>query len=309
MAADMKAVKLRMKSIESTRQITRAMDLVAASKLRRFKERAEAIRPYFHILREALEDIAGENTDFSSCYTRKNAPERWLYVVMAGDRGLAGGYNANLFREFARQTRGKPLSALPIGKKATEYCRRAGIPLVTEAFSTAESLAAPDCARIAQLLCAAYRAGEYGHMALCYTAFRSVMTQVPEEMALLPLEDFGTNPSGQAKTQPGTATQPGMFEESSAVTNVSRPARPLILYEPDSESVFDAIVPEYLSGLLYGALCQSTASELAARRTAMDAATRNAGEMLEHLTLYYNRARQAGITQEITEIVAGAEHT
>lgn len=283
MAANMKAVKLRMKSIQSTMQITKAMELVASSKLRKAKERADASRPYFQILHNTLAEIAAGNTDFSSLYTRAGANDKWCYVVIAGDRGLAGGYNANLFKELERQAQGKEYEVLPVGKKAVEYFKRRKIKLVTEDFAEAGDISISDCFDIAKLLCRVFRAGTYGHIALCYTNFFSMLSQKPGVSSMLPFEDF-----------------------SSAKKDV-RKIRSLILYEPDSESVFDAIVPEYLAGLLYGAMCESVASELAARRTAMDAATKNAGEMIEQLSLYYNRARQASITQEITEIVAGAE--
>jgi F-type H+-transporting ATPase subunit gamma len=283
MAGNMKAVKLRMKSIQSTMQITKAMELVASSKLRKAKERADASRPYFKVLHDTLTDIAGGNTDFMSPYTKKGQSPRWCYVVIAGDRGLAGGYNANLFKTLESQVKDKEYDVLPIGKKAVEYCRHRGIGIVTEEFAEAADISVSDCFEIAKLLCSAYRAGEYGHMALCYTNFISMLSQKPGVTSMLPLEDFKKEEKEQEVI------------------------RSLILYEPDSESVFDAIVPEYLAGLIYGAMCESVASELAARRTAMDAASKNAGEMIEQLSLYYNRARQASITQEITEIVAGAE--
>ncbi|MGN0372538.1 MAG: ATP synthase F1 subunit gamma [Enterocloster sp.] len=283
MAANMKAVKLRMKSIQSTMQITKAMELVASSKLRKAKERADASRPYFQILHDTLTEIATGNTDFSSPYTKQSDNQKWCYVVIAGDRGLAGGYNSNLFKEMESQAKGKDYAVLPIGKKAVEYFKRRKVELVTESFAEAADISVSDCFEMARLLCRAFRAGEYGHIALCYTNFISMLSQKPGVSSMLPLEDFS--------------------REDKDVKKIHS----LILYEPDSESVFDAIVPEYLAGLLYGAMCESVASELAARRTAMDAATKNAGEMIEQLSLYYNRARQASITQEITEIVAGAE--
>ena len=135
MAANMKAVKLRMKSIQSTMQITKAMELVASSKLRRAKERADASRPYFHTLRDTLADIAAGNTDFSSVYTRSGKSGRWCYVVVAGDRGLAGGYNANLFKEMEAQMAGKDCIVLPNGKKALEYYKRRKVEILTEEFS------------------------------------------------------------------------------------------------------------------------------------------------------------------------------
>ena len=298
MAANMKAVKLRMKSIQSTMQITRAMELVASSKLRKAKERADASRPYFQILHNTLTEIAAGNTDFVSPYTKEGSSTRWCYVVIAGDRGLAGGYNSNLFKlvQSEAEKNGADYAVLPIGKKAVDHFHRR-TTLVTEEFAEAAEISVSDCFEIAKLLCKQYRSGEFGHIALCYTSFLSMLSQKPGISSLLPLSDF-TKEEKDSESEHGEGT---LQKETKAA------ARSLILYEPDSESVFNAIVPEYLAGLIYSAVCDSIASELAARRTAMDAATKNAGEMIKQLELYYNRARQAGITQEITEIVAGAE--
>ncbi|MCI9582552.1 ATP synthase F1 subunit gamma [Clostridiaceae bacterium] len=285
MAANMKAVKLRMKSIQSTMQITKAMELVASSKLRKAKERADLSRPYFQTLHDTLTDIASGNTDFTSPYTKASDSPKWCYVIIAGDRGLAGGYNSNLFKLLESQAKGKDYSILPIGKKAVDYCKRRKVHILTEEFAEAGDISVSDCFEMAKLLCSAYCKGDFGHIALCYTSFLSMLSQRPDVSSLLPLDDFTEKEDGHDPKH----------------------IRSLILYEPDSESVFNAIVPEYLAGLIYGAMCESVASELAARRTAMDAATKNAGEMIEQLSLYYNRARQASITQEITEIVAGAE--
>ena len=284
MAANMKAVKLRIKSVKSTMQITKAMELVAASKLRRAKERAERSKPYFDILHKALTEIANGNIDFSSPYAQKAKSDVWCYVVIAGDRGFAGGYNNNLFKRLESEAKDKAYCVLPIGKKAVEYCKRKGITLVTEAFSEAGDISVADCFEMARLLCREYKEGKYGHIAVCYTEFKSMMTQIPDLKRLLPLTELIDNTTQEEKKNYGQ-----------------------ILYEPDSSQVFDVIVPEYLAGLIYGAMSESVASELAMRRMTMDAATKNAGEMIEELNLYYNRVRQAGITQEITEIVAGAE--
>lgn len=285
MAANMKAVKLRIKSVQSTMQITKAMQLVAASKLRRAKEKAEKSKPYLNTLLETLVDIANGNHDFSSPYTKASDNEKWLYVVIAGDRGLAGGYNSNLFKFMEQETKGKEgYSVLPVGKKSVEYFKHRNIPLFTEEFSEVAKVTISDCFQIAKLICDAYSSGEFGHIFLCFTNFVSMLSQVPTSFSLLPLSDLQT----EEKASDGKA-------------------RELILYEPDSETVFNAIVPEYLAGILYTSINISYASELAARRTAMEAATDNAEEMIETLSLYYNRARQASITQEITEIVAGAE--
>ncbi len=282
MAANMKAVKLRIKSVQSTMQITKAMELVASSKLRKAKERAEICYPYFTELHDTLKTIANGNTEFTSVYAKEADNDKYCYVVMAGDRGLAGGYNSNLFKAFEAESAGKDYVVLPIGKKAVEYFRRSKAEILTEQFAEISEISIGGCFEIAKLLCREFGEGKFGHIKLCYTKFVSMLTQQPEVFSMLPLTDL-------------------------AEDNDLSDRQDLILYEPDSNAVFDAIVPEYLAGLIYGGVCEGFASELAARRTAMDAATKNAGEMIEKLNLYYNRARQASITQEITEIVAGAE--
>lgn len=284
MAANMKAVKLRIKSVQSTMQITKAMELVASSKLRKAKERAEVCRPYFKELHQTLCEIAKDNNDFSSIYAKDSKSEKYCYVVLAGDRGLAGGYNANLFKCLEAESMGKDYVVLPIGKKAVEYFRRKGIECITEEFAEIADISVADCFEMANLLCQEFKKGRFGHIELCYTKFVSMLSQQPEVFPMLPLHDL-------AEEQP----------------EAEKKYRELILYEPDSTTVFDAIVPEYLAGLIYGSVCEGLASELAARRTAMEAATSNAEEMIDKLNLYYNRARQASITQEITEIVAGSE--
>lgn len=282
MAANMKAVKLRIKSVQSTMQITKAMELVASSKLRKAKERAEVCRPYFETMHQTLVDIARGNTDFSSVYARESGNEKRCYVLIAGDRGLAGGYNTNLFKCLEAASVNQDFLVLPIGKKAVEYSKRNGFACVTESFGEIADVSVADCFEMANLLCGEFKKGEFGHIDLCYTKFVSMLSQQPSAIPVLPLKDLTDE------------------QDTKSIRN-------LILYEPDASEVFDAIVPEYLAGLIYGAVCESVASELAARRTAMEAATNNAEKMIEKLNLHYNRARQASITQEITEIVGGAE--
>ena len=165
MAANMKAVKLRMKSIQSTMQITKAMELVASSKLRKAKERAQVSKPCFEMLRDTLGQIASGNTDFMSPYTRESKSEKWCYVVIAGDRGLAGGYNSNLFKLVEEQVAGKEYEVMPIGKKTVEYFRRRNTGLMTEEFAEAADISIGDCFEMAKRICEGYRAGEYGHVA------------------------------------------------------------------------------------------------------------------------------------------------
>ena len=284
MAANMKSVKLRIKSIQNTMQITKAMELVASSKLRRAKEKAEHTKPYFRTLRKTLSEIANGNTDFSSPYTKENASDKWCYVLIAGDRGMAGGYNANLFRALEEEVKGKDFVLFPLGKKALEYGKQKHYSIVNDHYSSVGEFAGSDAYAVGKELCKAYREGSYGHVVFVYTDFISMMSQKVGSLSLLPLSDLKEETA----------------EEAKAIRN-------LILYEPSGEDVFNAIVTEYLAGLVYSGICTSVASELAARRTAMEAATDNAGEMIDKLSLFYNRARQASITQEITEIVAGAE--
>lgn len=274
-----KEIKNRIRSMQSTRQITKAMELVAASKLRKAQDQVNASRPYFLTLRETIDSIMCANREFSSPYLKEREGDRVLYVVIGGDRGLAGGYNSNVYKLVLAQAANAAI--LPMGKRVMEYFRSQGNPIYRQEWADAAQVSVADCFTIAKQLCRSYREGEFDRICVVYTNFVSVLSQVPATLQLLPLQ------------------RPRGAETPAQVT----------LYEPDSETVFDTIVPEYLGGVLYGALCESRASEQAARRTAMDAATKNADEMIEDLSLRYNRARQAAITQEITEIVAGAKRS
>ena len=281
MAGSMKDIKLRIKSVESTMQITKAMELVASSKMRRAKERVEHSRPYFETLYESLTKIAAADPRARNPYLRRDDIKRTLLVVIAGDRGLAGGYNANVFKQ-ADAAEG-PVTVLPIGKRSAEYFAHHEAGLFTPEVLMAADVSVSECFTLSHQITEGFLKGEYDAVKLCYTRFDSMMTQTATTLEVLPL-----------------TIEPTEAQKAEA-------RRSQILYKPSSEEVFGAIIPEYVAGVLYGAVCESVASELAARRTAMDAATKNAGEMIDHLNLYYNRARQAAITQEITEIVAGAE--
>ena len=281
--ASMKDIKLRIRSVESTMQITKAMELVASSKLRRAKERQERCRPYFTELKRTLDGIEAATSDFSSPYQEIRPVKKRCFIVIAGDRGLAGGYNSNVFKAVEQMMQGGgPACVLPIGKRTVEFFRRRRIEMLTESFSEAASISVSDCFTISDLVSKGYLAGQFDEVSIVYTRFVSMLTQTPACECLLPLE----------------------AHEVKRVSGV----RPLVLYEPSPHAVYDAIVPHYLAGMIYGAMCESVASQLGARRTAMDAASKNAAEMIEDLSLRYNRARQGAITQEITEIVAGAEH-
>ena len=282
MAGSMKDIKLRIKSVESTMQITKAMELVASSKMRRAKERVEHSRPYFETLHETLTKIAAADPRARNPYLRRDEVKRTLLIVIAGDRGLAGGYNSNVLKQAGAEE--GEVVVLPIGKRSAEYFVHHEVPLFTQEVLLAAEISVGECFQLSRQITEGYLKGEYDAVKICYTRFDSMMTQTAATMEVLPLS---IEPTEQQKAEA---------------------RRSQILYKPSSEEVFSAIIPEYVAGVVYGAVCESVASELAARRTAMDAATKNAGEMIDHLNLYYNRARQAAITQEITEIVAGAEN-
>ena len=274
-----KEIKNRIRSMESTKQITKAMEMVAASKLRHAQARVQDSRPYFQILHGTIADIVSANSEFSSPYLQKRTVKKSVYVVIAGDRGLAGGYNNNILKLAESEFSGKNVQVLPIGKKAVDYFRAHKVSMITEQYGSAADIEVGDCFSLAKQLCKMYLSGEADEIYIGYTNFVSVLSQTPSVMQMLPL--IGHQSDVQKKASD-------------------------IVYEPDSDAVFEAIVPEYLGGILYGALCESRASEQAARRTAMDAATQNADEMIADLSLKFNQARQAAITQEITEIVAGS---
>ena len=271
-----KEIKNRIRSMESTKQITKAMEMVAASKLRRAQAQVLSSRPYFEILYATIQNIMSQNQDTESAYLQARPVKKTLYVVIAGDRGLAGGYNSNILKMVASQMEGKDAVVLPIGKKAADYFRSHKVPMLNESYGVAEDISVGDCFTVSKLLCKAFLSGEVDEIHLAYTRFNSVLSQTATTMQMLPLK-----------------------AEAAAGQSVME-------YEPDSETVLSSIIPEYLGGIFYGALCESRASEQAARRTAMDSATQNAEEMIADLSLQFNRARQAAITQEITEIVAGS---
>ena len=275
-----KEIKTRIRSMESTKQITKAMEMVAASKLRRAQAQILASRPYFNILSSTIQDIVENNRDFSSPYLQERPVNKVLCIVIAGDRGLAGGYNSNILKMAENELQGKNAVVLPIGKKSVDFFRSRKIPAFTESYADAADMDIGDCFSVSKQLSKAFLAGEFDEVYIAYTNFVSVLSQVPVVKKLLPLT-------------------PGEKAEKKAV-------RCDMLYEPSAEKVFASIVPEYLGGIVYGALCESRAAEQAARRTAMDSATQNAEDMIADLSLKFNRARQAAITQEITEIVAGS---
>lgn len=276
----MKAIKRRIKSVGSTMQITKAMELVASSKLRKAKEKAELGRPYFEKLYEMMTEIAESKKDFDSPFTKKREVKNRLFIVIAGDRGLAGGYNSNLLKmALAESEEGenKP-KIIAIGKKSIEFFDKRGFEVIGRYPLLAETAKTAECADVATIAIEMFKKGEVDQVKLFYTTFVSPLVQNPIEMDVLPMYK---DESGEEKPT-------------------------LITYDPSPEAVFNRIVPKFTMSLIYCALADAYASEQSARRNAMESATDNAEKMTEELSLKYNRARQEKITNEINEIVSGA---
>lgn len=273
----MKEIKARIKSVESTMQITKAMELVATSKLRRAKENVERTRPFYQILGQAIDDILAASSDIESDWFLPRTVKKTLFVVFAGDRGLAGGYNANVFRVAEELSRGTDALWLPVGKKALEHMKHKKREIYSDSFEIASEQGVGSMLALGSIVADGYRKGDYDRVVMIFTEFVSMMTQRVVYEELFPLDRCALGGCGKMET------------------------------DCDGAEMLDRIVPEYIGGILYSALCESLASESGARRTAMNSANKNAEEMIGTLMLKYNRARQAVITQEITEIVSGAE--
>ncbi|MCL1924082.1 MAG: ATP synthase F1 subunit gamma [Defluviitaleaceae bacterium] len=278
-------IKRRMKSIKGTGQMTKAMNLVASSKLSRAKNRLSSSLPFFvasnRLLSYAIHTEEGAKHPF--VYTEKIdetnlKTEKIILIAIAGDRGLCGGYNANLIKEAGRLASVGDVSVFTVGKKCTEFFKRTGLPILGNMLGISEEPTYEDAKKIALEIINAYNQ-EPARVVLVYTFFESIMSFLPQSANILPLsrEDF--------KIQPNSS---------------------LITYEPSIEIVMNELVERYIAAEIYDALLESAECEQAARMTSMDAATKNAKDALEGMSLIYNRARQAAITQEISEIVGGA---
>ncbi len=275
--AGMKEIKARIKSVESTMQITKAMELVATSKLRRAKENVERTRPFYQTLGTAINDIISASADIESEWFLPRSVKKTLFIVFAGDRGLAGGYNSNVFRVAEELSRDAVGIWLPIGKKSLEYAKHKKHEILTDSFECAGEMGVGDMLSLGEIVSDGYKCGEYDRVIMIFTEFVSMMTQRVVYEELFPLTVCSSGGCSEMET------------------------------DCDGVEMLDRIIPNYVGGILYSALCESLASESGARRTAMNSANKNAEEMIGTLMLKYNRARQAVITQEITEIVSGAE--
>ena len=278
----MKEIKTRIKSVESTKQITKAMELVSSSKFRKAKERAESSRPYFNTLYNTVQDIAKNTSNSRNVFLKERKVNNVCYIVIAGDRGLAGGYNSNILKAVLADNKLGTGKIIPVGKKAKESLSKRGYE-VMDYIESVEKCVYEDANRVAKAAMEAYKNGEVDEVNLVYTEFISALSQEPKIVKLLPVTIDNTNTETEVKK-----------------------SKAAVQYLPSADAVLGYILPKYVSGSVYGAIAESFASEQAARRTAMESATDNANEMISKLELVYNRARQAAVTQEISEIVGGA---
>ena len=278
----MKEIKTRIKSVESTKQITKAMELVSSSKFRKAKERAESARPYFNTLYNTVQDIAKNTSNSRNVFLKERKVNNVCYIVIAGDRGLAGGYNSNILKAVIAHNKLGTGKVITVGKKAKESLGKRGYEVI-DYIESVEKCAYEDANRVAQTAMEAYKNGEVDEVNLVYTEFISALSQEPKIVKLLPVTIDNTNTEKEVKK-----------------------GKDAVQYLPSADAVLGYVLPKYVSGSVYGAIAESFASEQAARRTAMESATDNANEMISKLELVYNRARQAAVTQEISEIVGGA---
>jgi F-type H+-transporting ATPase subunit gamma len=282
MAKGMRDIKREIKSKQNTKQITKAMEMVAASRLRKAQEAAQASRPYAEKLKEVVASIAAGTKGVKHPMLESRPVKKTGYLVITSDRGLAGGYNANILRKVTQTIREKHQSSdeyvlFVIGRKGRDYFRRRNMPIVEEVTGLPDSPTFADIKTVAYSAVKKFSEGAYDELYLYYNEFVNAITQIPTALRLLPLEEVGGNAS---------------------VTSYE--------YEPSPEGVLEVLLPKYAETLIYSAVLDGKASEFGARMTAMGSATKNATKIINQLTLTYNRARQAAITQEISEIVAGA---
>jgi len=278
-------IKTKIKSVQNTRKVTRALEMVSASKIRKAQERMKASRPYARAMRQVIGHLAQANSEFRHPYlVERDTIRRVGYIVISSDRGLAGGLNNNLFRKLLTEIRtqqeaGIEVDVVTIGQKASVFFRRIKVDMLGSVSHLGDTPQIEQLVGIIKVMLEAYSSGKVDKVYLCYNDFVNTMTQRASFDQLLPLP---------------------ASDESVAAHNWD------YLYEPDAETVLAHVLTRYIESLVYQAVMENVASEHAARMVAMKAASDNASKLIDTLNLVYNKARQAAITQEISEIVGGA---
>ncbi len=279
--ASMRDIKRRRSSIQSTQQITKAMKLVSTVKLQKAKNRAEETNPYFNAMYKTVSSMLKRSGTIAHPFLKPTGSDKKAVVVITSNRGLAGGYNSNVVKLVTESGfKKEDVVIYAIGSKGREALERRGYQVASDDSDVIEAPVYEDAAEVCGKVLTAYKNEEIGEIYLAYTHFKNTVSHEPTLMKLLPVELSG-----------------GGDEADSNI---------LMNYEPNDEEALDMIIPKYITSLFYGALVEAVASENGARMQAMDSATSNAEEMISDLSLKYNRARQGSITQELTEIIAGA---
>ena len=281
--ASMKDIKRRKDSIQSTEQITKAMKLVATVKLQKAKEKAEAAKPYFDAMYENVLTMLARTKNVEHPYLKAGATSKKAVIVITANRGLAGGYNSGITRLVADS--GIPVEdcvIYAVGTKGRDYFTRRKYEIAADYSEVINEPIYADAIEIGRRVLKDFEDGKIGEIYLAYTQFKNTVVHTPQMVKLLPVSQ----------------------EDIDGISNEDTDS--LMTYEPEEEEALSVIIPKYINSLIYGALMEAIASENGARMTAMDNATNNADEMINDLSLKYNRARQSSITQELTEIIAGA---
>lgn len=285
MAESTRDIKRRIRGISNTRQITKAMELVSSAKLRRAREQMEKSRPYYNTVYSNIRNALSTVGNIKHPYLDVRDVNKSLYIVITADRGLAGGFNSNIIRKVEHDIKDKKdkkdkIYLITVGLKGREYFKRRGYNVVEEFVGITEEPYFSDAQEIGKIVMDMYRKKEIDEVKVIYTQFVTTISQEVKELKLLPNEEIKKD-----------------IEVKNSVVE----------FEPSPEEVLDYLIPKYIESVIYGALIESSSSQQGARRTAMESATDNADEMIDELQLSYNRARQAAITAEISEIVTGAE--
>lgn len=281
--ASLRDIKQRKGSIQSTQQITKAMKLVSTVKLQKARIRAEEANPYFNYMYKTVTSMLAKSGNLDHPYLKSGASTKKAVIAISSNRGLAGGYNSNIVKLLTEsEIPREDVQVYAIGRKAMESLIRKGYEIKADYSDVIDGPTYADAMTVSKEVLDAYTSGEIGEIYLAYTHFKNTVSHIPTMIKLLPVE-FDQE------------------EISSADTNVP------MNYEPGEEEALNMIIPKYVTSLFYGALVEAVASENGARMQAMDSATSNAEDMISDLELKYNRARQSSITQELTEIIAGAE--
>lgn len=285
--ASMREIKRRRTSIQSTQQITKAMKLVSTVKLQRARQRAENSKAYFTYMYKTITSMLAKAGNIDHPYVKGSDSKNIGIVTVTSNRGLAGGYNANIVRMVMGSGFEKENVRLyTVGRKGAEGLERKGYEIAADYSDIIEEPTFADAKEISDRLLADFADGEIGEIYVAYTEFKNTVSQVPKLMKLLPVDAEGMQADAQ-------------MSEMDKLTPMN--------FEPEEEEAIALLIPKYMTSILYGTFVEAVASENGARMQAMDSATNNAEEIISDLELKYNRARQGAITQELTEIIAGAE--